>query len=165
MCVLGLPPEGPLPACTREGAPTTSTSATRAADHSGWLGGAREPTGSARTLAGDTQAQTPPLLNPQAWNWVRPHLVENTTSRPICEVKQPQASLVLRSVMTWEPGVLYSLFFGPRHTAGCRHACRTTHHSSAALFRGGPPNPPQPCRGLHSWHRTAPFPASRLVAT
>ena len=34
---------------------------------------------------------------------VRPHLVESTTSRPICEVKQPQAQLVLRSVMTWEP--------------------------------------------------------------
>lgn len=36
-------------------------------------------------------------------NWVRPYLVENTISRPICEVKQPQAQLVLRSVMTWEP--------------------------------------------------------------
>ena len=34
---------------------------------------------------------------------VRPYLVESTTSRPICEVKQPQAQLVLRSVMTWEP--------------------------------------------------------------
>jgi hypothetical protein len=38
-------------------------------------------------------------------------LVGNTTSRPICEVKQPQATLVLRSEMTREPGVLYSNFF------------------------------------------------------
>ena len=41
---------------------------------------------------------------------VRPYLAENTISRPICEVKQPQALLVLRSVMTWEPSVPYSLF-------------------------------------------------------
>ena len=32
--------------------------------------------------------------------WVRPYLVESTTSRPICEVKQPQAPSVLRSGMT-----------------------------------------------------------------
>ena len=44
---------------------------------------------------------------------VRPYLVESTTSRPICEVKQPQASLVLRSVMTWEPGVSYATFCPP----------------------------------------------------
>ena len=43
--------------------------------------------------------------------WVRPHLAECTTSRPICEVKQPQARLVLRSVMTWEPRVLYPKLF------------------------------------------------------
>ncbi len=34
---------------------------------------------------------------------VRPYLVESTTSRPICEVKQPQAQPVLRSLMTREP--------------------------------------------------------------
>ncbi len=28
--------------------------------------------------------------------WVRPYYAENTTSRPICEVKQRQAQLVLR---------------------------------------------------------------------
>lgn len=48
------------------------------------------------------------LLSSSKATWVRPHLVESTTSRPICEVKQPQAPLVLRSVMTWEPGVSYS---------------------------------------------------------
>ena len=40
--------------------------------------------------------------------WVRPYLVESTTSRPICEVKHQQAALVLRSVMTREPAVSYS---------------------------------------------------------
>jgi hypothetical protein len=40
--------------------------------------------------------------------WVRPYLAESTTSRPICEVKQPQAASVLRSVMTREPAVSYS---------------------------------------------------------
>ena len=40
-------------------------------------------------------------------SWVRPYLVENTVSRPICEVKQPQARSVLRSGMTREPRVLY----------------------------------------------------------
>ena len=44
-------------------------------------------------------------------NWVRPYLVESTTSRPICEVKQLQAQLVLRSVMTREPWVSYSQHF------------------------------------------------------
>jgi hypothetical protein len=43
--------------------------------------------------------------------WVRPYLVENTVSRPICEVKQPQAPLVLRSGMTREPVVSYSQLF------------------------------------------------------
>ena len=48
---------------------------------------------------------------------VRPYLVENSPSRPIWEDKQPQAKLVLRSVMTREPLVSYSpdffLFAGP----------------------------------------------------
>ena len=43
--------------------------------------------------------------------WVRPYLVESTTSRPICEVKQPQAPSVLRSGMTREPGVTYPFRF------------------------------------------------------
>ena len=47
------------------------------------------------------------MMHPR-FSWVRPHLAESTTSRPICEVKQPQAALVLRSVMTWEPAVSYS---------------------------------------------------------
>ena len=55
----------------------------------------------------------------QQWRcWVRPHLVDHTTARPICEVKQPQASLVLRSVMTREPGVSYSLFSAPMRALG-----------------------------------------------
>ena len=40
-------------------------------------------------------------------SWVRPYLAENI-SRPICEVKQPQAPSVLRSGMTRETGVSYS---------------------------------------------------------
>ena len=47
----------------------------------------------------------------QIQRWVRPYLVESTTSRPICEVKQLQAQLVLRSVMTREPWVSYSPTF------------------------------------------------------
>ena len=43
--------------------------------------------------------------------WVRPYLVENTISRPICEVKQPQAWLVLMSEMTREPQVPYPILF------------------------------------------------------
>lgn len=39
--------------------------------------------------------------------WVRPYLAECTISRPICEVKRLQASLVRRSVMALEPGVPY----------------------------------------------------------
>ena len=41
---------------------------------------------------------------------VRPYYAENTTSRPICEVKQRQAQVVLRSVMTRELWVSYSHF-------------------------------------------------------
>ena len=52
--------------------------------------------------------KTPTLGHDFSRSWVRPHLAESTTSRPICEVKQPQAALVLRSVMTWEPAVSYS---------------------------------------------------------
>ena len=49
---------------------------------------------------------------------VRPYLVESTTSRPICEVKQLQAQSVLRSVMTREPWVSYSRFL-PSHVGPC----------------------------------------------
>ena len=37
---------------------------------------------------------------------LRPYRVENTGSRPISEVKQRRAWLVLRWVTTWEPQVL-----------------------------------------------------------
>ena len=65
---------------------------------------------------------------------VRPYLVENTVSRPICEVKQPQARLVLRSVMTREPRVSYAYFrscetrlatpkMGGRNAKAAAHGC------------------------------------------
>ena len=43
-------------------------------------------------------------------NRSRPYHVEYTSSRPIAEVKQPWAELVLRWVTTWEASVL-SFFF------------------------------------------------------
>ena len=69
-------------------------------------------------------------------SWIRPNSAESTTSRPICEVKQLQAWIVLRSVMTREPQVLYpfcieriillALIHTDTHTN--RHRC--THHTS-----------------------------------
>lgn len=54
---------------------------------------------------------------------VRPYLVENTVSRPICEVKQPQAWSVLRSGMTREPQVSHATrFFAQRPESACWHA-------------------------------------------
>ena len=45
---------------------------------------------------------------------VRPYHVENTGSRPITEVKQRRAWLVLRWVTAWEHHVLYTFFY-PRN--------------------------------------------------
>ena len=67
--------------------------------------------------------------------WVRPYLVENTISRPICEVKQLQAKLVLRSVMTREPLVLVpphffntTMFQAEKLPAGFRRTPNIRHH-------------------------------------
>ena len=42
---------------------------------------------------------------------IRPYHVENTSSRPITEVKQHWAALVLGWVTAWEYAVLYSLLY------------------------------------------------------
>ena len=42
---------------------------------------------------------------------IRPYHVENTSSRPITEVKQHWAALVLGWVTAWEYAVLYSFYF------------------------------------------------------
>ena len=86
-------------------------------------------------------------VDPFSLSWVRPYLVENTTSRPICEVKQPQAQLVLRSVMTWEPWVLYSLFWGvpEPHAAPFGGAfCGARAPAHAAGARTHPPSSGHP---------------------
>ena len=44
---------------------------------------------------------------------IRPYHVENTSSRPITEVKQHWAALVLGWVTAWEYAVLYSLLPSP----------------------------------------------------
>ena len=43
----------------------------------------------------------------------RPYHVESTGSRPITEVKQRRARLVLGWVTAWEPRVLLALLFAP----------------------------------------------------
>ena len=68
----------------------------------------KDPSGSFLWSFGISRFVTGQYVKLECPSWVRPHLVENTTSRPICEVKQPQAWLVLRSVMTREPQVSYS---------------------------------------------------------
>ena len=84
---------------------------------------------------------------------VRPYLVENSPSRPIWEDKQPQAKLVLRSVMTREPLVSYSpdflLFAGPARLS--LFAPATGQRPAARRRAGGhrPPaaRPPRPPTG------------------
>ena len=44
---------------------------------------------------------------------IRPYHVENTSSRPITEVKQHRAALVLGWVPAWEYAVLYTFFHQP----------------------------------------------------
>ncbi len=41
---------------------------------------------------------------------LRPYQAESTGSRPISEVKQPRAGLVLGRETTWEPPVLQTFF-------------------------------------------------------
>ncbi|ORC85704.1 uncharacterized protein TM35_000331610, partial [Trypanosoma theileri] len=67
---------------------------------------------------------------------VRPYLAECTISRPICEVKRPQASLVRRSVMVLEPGVPHppQLFFLPTSWGRCRGPLMPT---TARLWQWG----------------------------
>ena len=45
------------------------------------------------------------------YSCIRPYHVENTSSRPITEVKQHWAALVLGWVTAWEYAVLYSFLF------------------------------------------------------
>ena len=68
-----------------------------AAPHPG--SSSQPPTPNKRFLA-NALGSVPCLLH--APLCVRPHLAESTVSRPICEVKQLQAQLVLRSGMTRE---------------------------------------------------------------
>ena len=46
--------------------------------------------------------------NLTSYSCIRPYHVENTSSRPITEVKQHWAALVLGWVTAWEYAVLYS---------------------------------------------------------
>lgn len=57
--------------------------------------------GPTRLDAGTAVAK--PLAPAVVHHCVRPYSDENTTSRPICEVKHRQAQIVLGSVMTREP--------------------------------------------------------------
>ena len=45
---------------------------------------------------------------------IRPYHVENTSSRPITEVKQHWAALVLGWVTAWEYAVLYTFLYQPK---------------------------------------------------
>ena len=46
---------------------------------------------------------------------LRPYHVENTSSRPITEVKQHRAALVLGWVTAWEYAVLYTFLYRPQN--------------------------------------------------
>ena len=46
---------------------------------------------------------------------IRPYHVENTSSRPITEVKQHRAALVLGWVTAWEYAVLYTFLYRPQN--------------------------------------------------
>ena len=60
---------------------------------------------------------------------IRPYHVENTSSRPITEVKQHWAALVLGWVTAWEYAVLYTFFLcKTKHLKKADEAVYCSHH-------------------------------------